>query len=55
MCVYNTYGKRIINGFIDARSAGTLNAVDKEALLNCLIEGRISSRMADRDRSQKEA
>ena len=55
MCVYNTYGKRIINGFIDARSAGSLNAVDKEALLNCLIECRILSRMADRDRSQKEA
>jgi hypothetical protein len=55
MCVYNTYGKRIINGFVDAKSAGSLNVVDKEALLNCLIECRISSRIADRDRSQKEA
>jgi len=41
MCVYNTYGKLIINGFIDARSADTLNAVDKAALLNCLIECRL--------------
>jgi len=54
MCVYNTYGKRIINGFIDARSADTLNAVDKEALLNCLIECRLLSRIADRERREKE-
>jgi len=47
MYVYNTYGKRIINGFIDARSAGSLNVVDKEALLNCLLECRALSRLTD--------
>jgi hypothetical protein len=53
MCVYNTYGKRIINGFSDARSAGNLNVVDKEALLNCLLECRVLSRFASEKRIQK--
>ena len=54
MCVYNTYGKLIINGFIDEKSADTLNAVDKAALLNCLIECRLLQRIANQERSEKE-
>jgi hypothetical protein len=40
MCVYKTYGRRIINGFNDKGTAESLFAVDKEALLNCLLECR---------------
>ena len=36
--VFSTYGKRLINGFSD--SAKGLLAVDKEAILNCLLECR---------------
>ena len=41
LCVFKTYGKRIINGF---NAANSLFAVDKEALLNCLLECRLISR-----------
>jgi hypothetical protein len=50
MCVYKTYGKRILNGF---GSAESLNAVDKEALLNCLLECRVISRAAEMERMEK--
>ena len=50
MCVYKTYGKRILNGF---GSAESLNAVDKEALLNCLLECRVISRAAEKERTEK--
>ena len=53
MYVYNTYGRRIINGYTDARSAGNLNVVDKEAILNCLIECRTLSRIAEKERIEK--
>ena len=43
MGVYQTYGRRIINGFKDDRTAVSLFAVDKEALLNCLLECRAIS------------
>jgi hypothetical protein len=46
MGMYQTYGRRIINGFKDDRTAESLFAVDKEALLNCLLECRAISRKA---------
>ena len=40
MGIYHTYGKRIINGFVTGYQSDSLFPVDKEALLNCLIECR---------------
>ena len=44
--LYQTYAKRIINGFKQRKTASCLFAVDKEALLNCLLECRAISRKA---------
>ncbi len=43
MGVYRTYGERLINGFKDRRTANYLFAVDKEALLYCVLECRAIS------------
>jgi hypothetical protein len=46
MGVYRTYGERLINGFKHRKTANYLFAVDKEALLDCLLECRTIYRQA---------